>query len=136
MPHGAPGARAPRPLERHPPLHRGGAGSGSGAAAYTSLDAHPHWCPAARAVLLAESTTYLDRDEADPSADSVGYRQGILWLSPHELTEMIGTLRELFALRVGNKPGPGRSPHLVSLILFPTEQPLQEQVAHSTGHRP
>jgi hypothetical protein len=62
------------------------------------------------AALLAEFNAYLDRDGADPTADSVGYRQGTRWLSPDELAEMIGALRHVFASRAGNKPTPGRKP--------------------------
>jgi hypothetical protein len=36
------------------------------------------------AALHAEFNAYLDRDGADQTADSVGYRQGILWLTPDE----------------------------------------------------
>jgi hypothetical protein len=52
----------------------------------------------------------------------VSYRQGTLWLSPDELAEMIAELREVFVSRAGNQPAPGRGPHLMSLILFPTEE--------------
>ncbi|MFB7665335.1 hypothetical protein ACFC1R_15510 [Kitasatospora sp. NPDC056138] len=62
------------------------------------------------AALLAEFNAYLERDGADPTADSVGYRQGTLWLSSDELAEMIGELREVFKSRAANKHSPGRSP--------------------------
>jgi hypothetical protein len=35
---------------------------------------------------------------------------------------MIGELREVFISRAGNQPAPGRGPHLMSLILIPTEE--------------
>lgn len=95
------------------------------AAASMSLNDHRHGFAAAMAALLAEFNAYLDRDGADPVADSVGYRQGTLWLDPDELTEMIGALRDVFVARAGNKPAPGRSPHLMSAIFFPIEEPPQ-----------
>ena len=101
------------------------------AAASMSLDDHRHGFAAAMAALLAEFNAYLDRDGADPTADSVGYRQGTLWLSPEELVEMIGELRDVYASRAVNKPAPGRSPHLMSAIFFPTEEPPQ----HADDHR-
>ncbi|MEV4170219.1 hypothetical protein [Nonomuraea sp. NPDC049709] len=74
------------------------------------------------AALHAEFNAYLDRDGADPTADSVGYRQGTIWLTPSELAEMIGELRDVLASRAGNRPAPDRSPHLLSMILFPAEE--------------
>jgi hypothetical protein len=93
------------------------------AAAAMSLDDHRRGFAAAMAALLAEFNAYLDRDGADPTADSVGYRQGTLWLSTGELTEMIGALRDVIASSAGNQPAPGRSPHLLSMILFPAGEP-------------
>jgi DNA-binding transcriptional ArsR family regulator len=112
-------------VERHYRLRREGPVIDADAAAAMSLDDHRHGFAAAVAALLAEFNTYLDRDGADPIADSVGYRQGTLWLSSDELAEMIAALRDVLASRTGNKPAPGRSPHLLSMILFPTEEPTQ-----------
>jgi DNA-binding transcriptional ArsR family regulator len=92
------------------------------AAASMSLGDHRRGFAAATAALLAEFNAYLDRNGADPTADLVGYRQGILWLSRDELAEMIGALREVLASRMDNKPAPGRSPYLMSAIFFPTRK--------------
>ena len=46
------------------------------AAASMSLEDHRHGFAAAMAALIAEFNAYLDRDHADPTADSVSYRQG------------------------------------------------------------
>jgi len=97
-----------------------------------SLEDHRHGFAAAMAALLAEFNAYLDRPGADPAADSVGYRQGVLWLSPDEITEMIGEIRAVFAARWHNEPVTGRRPHLMSAIFFPTEEPIQD----NTDHRP
>ncbi|WP_214318750.1 helix-turn-helix domain-containing protein [Nonomuraea sediminis] len=95
----------------------------AGAAATMSLEDHRRGFAAAMAVLIAEFNAYLDREGADPVADSVSYRQGTVWLSPDELTEMMGELFEALRDRVANTPAPGRAPYLLSAILFPAERP-------------
>ncbi|KOX18018.1 ArsR family transcriptional regulator [Saccharothrix sp. NRRL B-16348] len=102
------------------------------AAASMTLDDHRHGFAAAMAALLAEFNAYLDRPGADPTADSVGYRQGTLWLSPDEHTEMIGALRDVLRAKADNEPAPERRPHLVSAIFFPIEEPPP----HGPDHRP
>jgi DNA-binding transcriptional ArsR family regulator len=99
------------------------------AAAAMTLEEHRRGFAAAMAVLIAEFNAYLDRDGADPAADLVSYRQGMLWLSPAELTEM--TCKVLAALRdpAANEPAPGRVPYLISPILFPAAPP-------ETGQQP
>ena len=95
-------------------------------AAAMSLEDHRRGFAAAMAVLIAEFNAYLDRDGADPAADSVSYRQGTLWLSPDELAEMLEALQD----RVASKPAPGRAPYLLSAILFPTGQPNPRGAGH------
>jgi predicted DNA-binding transcriptional regulator YafY len=95
----------------------------AGAAAAMSLDEHRRGFAAAMAVLIAEFNAYLDRDGADPAADSVSYRQGTVWLSPAELTEMTTELLAVLRDRVSNTPAPDRFPYLLSAILFPAGQP-------------
>ncbi|WP_405884625.1 helix-turn-helix domain-containing protein [Streptomyces sp. NBC_01136] len=91
------------------------------AAATMSLDDHRRGFAAAMAVLIAEFNAYLDREGANPTADLVSYRQGTLWLSPDELTELLGELVAVLQPRLGNQPSPGRVPHLLSPVLFPTD---------------
>ncbi|GAA2239815.1 MULTISPECIES: helix-turn-helix domain-containing protein [Kitasatospora] len=110
-------------VERHYRLHRDRAAIGTDTAASMSLDDHRRGFAAAMAALLAEFGGYLDRDGADPTDDQVGYRQGVLWLSQDELTDMIDALREVLVARAANAPAPGRSPHLVSAVFFPIEEP-------------
>ncbi|MGH3245633.1 MAG: helix-turn-helix domain-containing protein [Trebonia sp.] len=95
-----------------------------GAAAMT-LEDHRRGFAAAMAVLIAEFNAYLDRDGADPAADGVSYRQGMLWLSPEELAAMTRTMLEVLRDSVANEPAPGRAPYLLSPILFPAAQPPQ-----------
>ena len=101
----------------------------AGAAAAMSLDDHRRGFAAAMAVLIAEFNAYLNRDDADPAADSVSYRQGTVWLSPDELTAMTADLSAVLRDRLANTLAPGRAPYLLSAILFPAEQPPP----HGTG---
>ncbi|MER5625793.1 helix-turn-helix domain-containing protein [Streptosporangium sp. NPDC002544] len=110
-------------VERHYRLRREHAGIDAETAASMSLDEHRQGFAAAMAALHAEFNAYLDREGADPTADSVSYRQGTLWLTPDELAEMIDALRGVLASRTDNQPAPGRTPHLLSMILFPTAEP-------------
>lgn len=114
-------------VERRYRLRRDRMAIGPEAGASMSLDDHRRGFAAAMAALLAGFNAYLDRPGADPFADSVGYRQGTLWLSPDELVEMISEFRHSFASRAGNGPAPGRNPHLVSSIFFPTDEPPRHE---------
>jgi DNA-binding transcriptional ArsR family regulator len=114
-------------VERHYRLRVDRAVIDADAAASLSLDDHRHAFTTGMAALLAEFNAYLDRDGADPTADSVGYRQGTLWLSPEERAEMIDALRAVLAPRVANEPAPGRTPHLLSAIFFPTAEPPRHE---------
>ncbi|MCW2915662.1 MAG: hypothetical protein JWN52_3730 [Actinomycetia bacterium] len=87
-----------------------------------SLEDHRRGFAAAMAALLAEFNAYLDRDHADPVADSVGYRQHALWLSQDELAEMISELRSAIVPRMQNGPAPDRAQYLLNPILFPIEE--------------
>ena len=91
------------------------------AGASMSLDEHRRGFAAAMAALLAEFNAYLDRDGADPYADQVGYRQGVLWLSRDEMAEMAEELQAIVLARAANKPAPGRAPRILSAIFFPAE---------------
>jgi DNA-binding transcriptional ArsR family regulator len=88
-----------------------------------SLDDHRRAFATAVAVLVAEFNTYLDRDQPEPAADLVGYRQHAVWLSQDELVEMIGQLRAAIAPRLANEPTPERRQYLLSPILFPIDPP-------------
>ena len=123
-------------VERYYRLGHDRAVIGADVAAAMSLDDHRRGFAAAMAALLAEFNAYLDRNGADPTADSVGYRQGTLWLGPDELVEMIAAMRDVLASRAGNKPAPGRSPHLLSMILFPTAEPPQHSADQPADDHP
>jgi len=66
---------------------------------------------AAMAALLAEFNPYLDREHADPTADSVSYRQGTLWLSQVELADLISQIGSALVSKRDNSPTLARRPH-------------------------
>ncbi|WP_067964840.1 helix-turn-helix domain-containing protein [Nocardiopsis trehalosi] len=123
-------------VERHYRLNRERAVIDADAAAAMSPEDHRRAFTAAMAVLHAEFNAYLDRDGADPSADSVGYRQGMLWLSPEELAGLVADLRAVLAARAHHPPAPGRDPHLLSMILFPAAAAPPEEDGPGEGDGP
>jgi DNA-binding transcriptional ArsR family regulator len=99
------------------------------AAAAMTPEEHRRGFATAMAVLIAEFNAYLDRDGADPAADAVSYRQGVLWLSPAELAEMTGKLLAVLRDSAANEPTSGRAPYLLSPVLFPAAPPETEEPA-------
>ncbi len=112
-------------VERRYRLHRARAVIDRDTAASMSLDDHGRAFAAAMATLLAEFTTYLDQEHADPTADSVGYTQLPLWLSQGEVAELIDEVSSSLLARRDNEPAPGRRPYLLSPILFPLGEPAR-----------
>ncbi|MFI6292847.1 helix-turn-helix domain-containing protein [Nonomuraea sp. NPDC050790] len=87
-----------------------------------SPEEHRRVFAAAVATLLAEFAAYVERDNADPLADAVGYRQHAVWLDPQELQELIAGMRAALVPHLGNAPAPGRRRYLISPIQFPMEE--------------
>jgi len=116
--------------ERRYRLHRARAVIDEDAAASMSLEEHRHAFSAAMVALMAEFNAYLDREDADPTADSVAYRQMPLWLSEDELSELVAEIRGSIVSRMRNEPAPDRSLYLASPILFPIER-LQNEADES-----
>ncbi|MET8625094.1 helix-turn-helix domain-containing protein [Kitasatospora sp. NPDC004669] len=113
-------------VERHYRLRKDRPVIDAAAAAAMTKDDHRRGFAAAMAVLLAEFNAYLDREDADPVAQGVSYRQGTFWLSPEELAELGGELLAVLAPRLANGPTSGREPYLLSPILFPVAPPPEE----------
>jgi DNA-binding transcriptional ArsR family regulator len=109
-------------VERHYRLRRERAVIDADTAASASKDDHRRIFAAAMATLLAEFSTYLDRDEAHPTEDMVGYRQHAVWLDHDEVVELISDMRAAIVERLKNAPAPGRSQYLLSPIMFPIDQ--------------
>lgn len=95
--------------------------------ASVTQDDHRAVFAAAMATLLAEFNSYLDRPDADPGTDLVGYRQHGVWLSPTEVAELIDDLRAAILPRLSNSPTPERAQYLLSPILFPAGGSLEIQ---------
>jgi DNA-binding transcriptional ArsR family regulator len=106
-------------VERRYRLHRERAVIDASTAASATTADHRRVFAVAMATLMAEFGAYLDRDP-DPAADQVGYRQHAIWLSEDERAELIEGLREVIVTKLRNGPGPGRTRHLISPILFPS----------------
>ncbi|GAA4233103.1 DNA-binding transcriptional ArsR family regulator [Streptosporangium album] len=122
-------------VERHYRLRREQAKIDADAAASMSLNDHRHGFAAAMAALLAEFNAYLDREHADPTADSVSYRQFPLWLNQDELAGLISEISGAILSRMGNEATPDRTAHLLGTILFPIEEPARHRTDGSAGHR-
>ncbi|WP_433578996.1 helix-turn-helix domain-containing protein [Nocardia brasiliensis] len=113
-------------LERHYRLRGDRAVIDEDTAAAHSAEDHRRVFAIAMTTLLAEFNAYLDRDDADPAADLVGYRQHAIWLSDNEVRDLIGALRSAIVPVLGNEPTPQRARYLLSPILFPVEEPPRE----------
>ncbi|MGW4847031.1 helix-turn-helix domain-containing protein [Nocardia brasiliensis] len=113
-------------LERHYRLRGDRAMIDEETAATLSTEDHRRVFAIAMTTLLAEFNAYLDRDDADPAADLVGYRQHAIWLSDNEVRDLIGALRAAIVPVLGNESAPQRARYLLSPILFPVEEPPRE----------
>ncbi|MET0863101.1 MAG: helix-turn-helix domain-containing protein [Nakamurella sp.] len=89
-------------------------------AAMTTAD-HQRGFAAAIAALLAEFNVYISRNDSDPLADSVSYRQFSLWLTEEEKATFIEEMVAIIRARLSNGPSPERKRHLASTILFPAD---------------
>lgn len=108
-------------VERRYRLHGGGSAIHEGAAAAMSLEDHRRGFAAAVAVLVAEFNAYLDREHADPTADSVGYMQIPLWLNQDELAETIREVGNIIQSRMDNESAQDRNLYLIRPIVFPID---------------
>jgi hypothetical protein len=86
-------------------------------------DDHRRAFATSMAVLVTEFNAYLDREDVDPVADLIGYRQHAVWLTHRELEEMISEFRRVILPLLTNQATPDRTQHLISPIFFPVEQP-------------
>ena len=110
-------------VERSYRLRRDRAVISADRAASATIGDHRQVFATAMAVLLAEFNAYLSTPEADPAGDLVGYRQHAIWLTPAERADLISALRDAIVPMITNGPGEGRSPYLLSPILFPMADP-------------
>jgi DNA-binding transcriptional ArsR family regulator len=106
-------------VERHYRLRGDRASIGAEETSALTVEDHRIGFAAASAALQAEFAAYLSREDADPAADLVGYRQHAVWLSRGELEALIIGLRAAIVPALGNEASPERSQYLLSPILFP-----------------
>lgn len=110
-------------VERTYRLHRERTAFAADEIAAMTIEDHRRGFAAVLAALLAEFNRYLDRDGADPVADSASYRQTTLWLSDSERSAFIGRVRAVIQEYGENAPAPDRRQHLLTTIMFPTDGP-------------
>ncbi len=91
------------------------------AAAAMSREDHRRVFTAAMAALLAEFNAYLDRGDANPRRDAVGYRQFVVWLNDAERATLVAQITAVLATLSPHEPTADRTPYLLSTILFPAE---------------
>ena len=87
-----------------------------------SREDHRRAFGSAMAALIAEFNSYIDRKDAKPFDDMVGYRQGAVWLTQGEIATLIREVRGALAARMANPPAPGRRPYMLSTIFFPIDE--------------
>jgi hypothetical protein len=92
------------------------------AAEAMSIADHRQGFAAAITALIADFNTYLDREGADPVADSVSYAQAPVWLTDRELGRLISEIRRIITANTDNMPRPDRRLYVFSPILFPIDQ--------------
>jgi DNA-binding transcriptional ArsR family regulator len=117
-------------VERRYRLHPSRAIIDADAAAAMSNDDHRRGFGASLATLLAEFGSYLDQDDADPTADMVSYRQVPVWLSSDEKRALYDRLLETIRPYLSHGATPDRRRHLLAAILFPTHGSSD----HMPGH--
>lgn len=71
------------------------------------------------ASLMADFDRYLAHDDADPSTDSVVYRQAAVWLTNEETNALVAEITAAVTARAANTPGNGRARRYLSLIAMP-----------------
>jgi DNA-binding transcriptional ArsR family regulator len=109
-------------VERHYRLRAERAGVDAAQVAEMTKDDHRVAFAAASAALQAEFGAYLDRQDSDPTADLVGYRQHAVWLSREEVETLIRAMRAAILPVLDNEPSEERAQYLLSPILFPIDR--------------
>jgi DNA-binding transcriptional ArsR family regulator len=71
------------------------------------------------ASLMGDFDRYLAREDADPVADGVVYRQAAVWLTDEEFAVMTEEIERAVVSRIGPTAGDGRTRRIVSLVVVP-----------------
>ena len=91
-------------------------------AAMTRED-HARAFTAFMSTLLADFTRYLGREDADPLADGVGYRELVLHLSDAEFASFAREMSALIAPLLANEPGGDRRARMLATVVMPVDGP-------------
>ena len=73
--------------------------------------------------LLEDFDRYVDRGEVDLVRDRVAYRVAGLWLTDHELDELVRDVAAALQPRLANAATPGRTRRILATILLPASDP-------------
>ncbi|MFE4450654.1 helix-turn-helix domain-containing protein [Streptomyces sp. NPDC056796] len=69
--------------------------------------------------MLADFDRYLAREDAEPAREGVLYRQGAVWVTPEEFTELVEELEAVIARRTRRGTADDSTRHIISLALVP-----------------
>ena len=69
--------------------------------------------------MMADFDRYLAREDTEPAREGVLYRQGAVWATPEEFTDLVEELEAVVARHAAHTPGDGRVRHVISLALVP-----------------
>lgn len=106
-------------IERSYQVREGGALVGEEARKTMTRDDHRQAITAFSGTLMADFGRYLARDDADPPADGLVYRQGAAWLTSEEFTALVEEFEAAVTARAESTPGDGRTRHIVSFAVVP-----------------
>jgi hypothetical protein len=85
-----------------------------------TMEDHRRGFTAATAALLVEFKPLPStQGGADPVEDGVSYRQGTFWLRRADIARLARDVTALLR-KLNRAPGKGRTPYLLSTILFPS----------------
>jgi predicted DNA-binding transcriptional regulator YafY len=105
-------------LERTYMLRLAAASIGPDEIASMSADEHRQAFMAFVAGLLADVDRYLQREDADPLRDGVGYRLAGMWLDDAEYAELLRDLVRMLQPRLANAPRKGRRRRILATVLL------------------
>jgi Helix-turn-helix domain len=114
-------------LERTYMLRLAAASIGPDEIASMSADDHRQAFMAFVAGLLADVDRYLQRDDADPLRDGVGYRMAGMWLDDAEHAELLRDLVRVLQPRLANAPRKGRRRRILATVLLLGDDAMQDR---------
>lgn len=71
------------------------------------------------ASLMADFDRYLTKENANPTADGVVYRQAAVWLTDEEFAAMVEEIEKAVVSRMGHARDEDRTRRVVSLVVVP-----------------